>query len=151
MRIVFRLVEFSAGIEESNPLPYHEAYALALDASPMLLAITILSVLHPGMVLQGPESEFPSRKVKKQMKKERKEAKKAIKASKPGAGFEYGQGTEYSPLGNRGSTNLINDVELQVPHENRFVRDGTSSGNSSRDHSKDRSGDEPRYYPAHSV
>ncbi|KAF2449535.1 hypothetical protein P171DRAFT_345210, partial [Karstenula rhodostoma CBS 690.94] len=56
MRIVFRLIEFSAGIGVDNPLPNHEKYALALDAFPMSLAILILAVIHPGLALKGPES-----------------------------------------------------------------------------------------------
>lgn len=79
MRIIFRLVEFSAGTGVDNPLPYHEKYALALDAFPMTLAILILAVVHPGLALKGPESEFPSRKERKMEKKMKKEAKKAQK------------------------------------------------------------------------
>lgn len=79
MRIVFRLIEFSAGTGVDNPLPSHEKYALALDAFPMSLAILILAVVHPGLALKGPESEFPSRKERKAEKKQIKEAKKAEK------------------------------------------------------------------------
>lgn len=52
-----------------------------LDALPMLLALTLFCVVHPGMVLIGPESEFPklSRKEKKALKKEKKAAKKAAR------------------------------------------------------------------------
>jgi hypothetical protein len=76
MRIVFRLVEFSGGVDPANnKLPFEEKYALGLDAFPMVLAVLILAVLHPGMVLKGPESEFPTRK-------ERKAEKKAVKAEK---------------------------------------------------------------------
>jgi hypothetical protein len=82
MRIIFRLVEFSAGVEVSNPLPYHEKYALALDAFPMTLAIFLLAVVHPGIALKGPESEFPSRKERKAEKKRAKAEKKAAKAEK---------------------------------------------------------------------
>ncbi|KAF1977640.1 hypothetical protein BU23DRAFT_587593 [Bimuria novae-zelandiae CBS 107.79] len=82
MRIIFRLVEFAAGTEVSNPLPYHEKYALALDAFPMTLAILILAVVHPALALKGPESEFPSRKQRKAEKKKVKAAKKAEKMEK---------------------------------------------------------------------
>lgn len=77
MRIVFRLFEFSAGTGVDNPLPYHEQYALALDAFPMSLAILILAIIHPGLALRGPESEFPNRKERKAEKKKLKGAKKA--------------------------------------------------------------------------
>ncbi|KAF2471871.1 uncharacterized protein BDR25DRAFT_333856, partial [Lindgomyces ingoldianus] len=102
MRIVFRLIEFSAGVDISNPLPYHEIYALILDAFPMLLGIVILTVIHPGMVLQGPESEFPSRKERKAEKKAKKAEKKARKEERKMAkkGFRsQGQDTRY--YGNR--------------------------------------------------
>ncbi|KAF2264670.1 hypothetical protein CC78DRAFT_224277 [Lojkania enalia] len=81
-RIIFRLVEFSAGIETSNPLPYHEVYPLVLDAFPMLMAALILTVIHPGLVLKGPDSEFPPRKQRKAEKKAKKAEKKALKMHK---------------------------------------------------------------------
>lgn len=82
IRIIFRLCEFAAGTEVSNPLPYHESYALGLDAFPMTLAIFILAVIHPGLALKGPESEFPSRKERKAEKQKIKAAKKAEKHEK---------------------------------------------------------------------
>ena len=82
IRIIFRLVEFSAGVEISNPLPYNEVYALILDAFPMTLAILVLAVVHPGLALKGPESEFPSRKERKAEKKRVKAEKKAAKQNK---------------------------------------------------------------------
>jgi len=47
----------------------------------MLLCFILLNVLHPGLVLRGPESDFPriSRKEKKALKREKKEAKKQAK------------------------------------------------------------------------
>lgn len=77
IRIVFRIVEFSAGTGLSNPLPHYEGYALGLDAVPMILAIGVLAVFHPGLALRGAESEFPSRK-------ERKAEKKASESTKVG-------------------------------------------------------------------
>ncbi|KAF2786236.1 hypothetical protein K505DRAFT_330487 [Melanomma pulvis-pyrius CBS 109.77] len=98
MRIIFRLIEFSAGADVSNPLPYHEIYPLVLDAFPMVTAITILTVLHPGMVLKGPESEFPSRRERKAAKKEKKAEKKARKAEKKMAKSKgIGQIGSYEP------------------------------------------------------
>lgn len=87
MRIIFRLAEFSGGMEpEHNKLPFEEGYALGLDAVPMLLAIFILAAVHPGLVLKGEGSEFPSRKVRKAEKKaikaEKKEAKRMKKEGK---------------------------------------------------------------------
>lgn len=93
---------------------------LALDAAPMLLAGIILSIIHPGMVLVGPESEFPSRKEKKAMKKANKEAKKARKAEK-----KLGQeGTAYFPVNDHSSTNLV-QVEMHTHHEDETYQDRT--------------------------
>jgi hypothetical protein len=87
MRIIFRLIEFSGGVDPANnKLPFEEKYALGLDAFPMVLAVLILAAVHPGLVLKGPESEFPSRKERKAEKKaikaEKKEMKKARKEGK---------------------------------------------------------------------
>lgn len=81
IRIVFRLVEFSAGIDESaNALIGTEGYALGLDAVPMMLALLLLAIVHPGFVLKGPDSEFPSRKEKRLEKKTRKARDKSPNA-----------------------------------------------------------------------
>jgi hypothetical protein len=85
-RIIFRLVEFASGIDPSkNPIPYHEAYFMALDALPMLVAIVLMNVVHPGRILQGEGSEFPkgpTRKEKKEAKTIKKEAKRLVKEEK---------------------------------------------------------------------
>ncbi|KAF3035582.1 hypothetical protein E8E12_006798 [Didymella heteroderae] len=77
VRIIFRLVEFTKGFEPGNLMLFDEAYIYCLDASPMLLALLLLSVMHPGRVLVGSESEFPrpSRKEKKLMEQQEKEEK----------------------------------------------------------------------------
>ncbi|KAL1598963.1 hypothetical protein SLS60_008108 [Paraconiothyrium brasiliense] len=98
MRIIFRLVEFSAGTGVDNPLPYHEKYALALDAFPMTLAILILAVIHPGLALKGAESEFPSRKERKTEKKKIKAAKKAEKDERK--------------MAKRGGYSSVSDIEM---------------------------------------
>ncbi|KAK7732986.1 hypothetical protein SLS57_000930 [Botryosphaeria dothidea] len=81
VRIIYRICEFAGGVKPSNPIPFHEAYSYSLDAFPMMVAILVLAVFHPGRSLVGPESEFPrlSRKEKKALKAERKAAKKAKK------------------------------------------------------------------------
>lgn len=68
----------------NNPLLTHEFYTYVLDGVPMLIAAILLNITHPGMVLQGPESEFPrlSRKEKKALKQEKKEAKQKRKEEK---------------------------------------------------------------------
>ncbi|KAF2642685.1 hypothetical protein P280DRAFT_540584 [Massarina eburnea CBS 473.64] len=82
IRICFRLAELSTGTDISNPLPYKEGYALGLDAVPMMLAIGVLAVFHPGLALKGPESEFPSRKERRAEKKQARAEKKARKAER---------------------------------------------------------------------
>ncbi|KAM0316905.1 hypothetical protein ACHAPQ_011170 [Fusarium lateritium] len=91
IRIVYRLVEFGPGVNDRNQLLIHEEYPLCLDAAPILIALVLLNIMHPGFVLRGPDSEFPklSRKEKKalkqQKKQEKKQAKEAKKARKAGA------------------------------------------------------------------
>jgi RTA1 like protein len=58
-RIIFRLFEFSGGEDTSNPVPYHEWYAYAFDAVPMLLAILCWNLLHPGRIIRGPDAKLP--------------------------------------------------------------------------------------------
>ena len=59
VRVIFRLVEFGGGASQSNPILTNEAYQLALDALPMLIALFAMNVVHPGVVLKGSESSFP--------------------------------------------------------------------------------------------
>ncbi|KAM0329239.1 hypothetical protein ACHAQA_004541 [Verticillium albo-atrum] len=81
IRIVFRLIEFKPGTDWDSDILTHEYYALALDATPMLLGLLLLNVVHPGWVLRGPESELPrtTRREKKRIKQEKKQAKTAAK------------------------------------------------------------------------
>jgi hypothetical protein len=82
MRIVYRLVEFTKGLDPSiNALPFHEYYFYALDAFPMMAALLILAVFHPGRFIRGPNSSLrdatrKEKKIKKAEKKEHKQAKK---------------------------------------------------------------------------
>jgi hypothetical protein len=61
-RIIFRLVEFTAGFD--GPIPRTEWPYYVFDAVPMLLASIVFNIAHPGRYLVGPESEFP-KKLKK--------------------------------------------------------------------------------------
>lgn len=81
IRIIFRVIEFGPGINSSNPMLTNEAFPLALDALPMVLALVTLNIVHPGLVLRGPDGEFPSltRAQKKAIKKEKKDEKERIK------------------------------------------------------------------------
>lgn len=84
VRIIFRIAEFAGGVTPDNPVPFHEEYSYALDCFPMMVALLILAILHPGRYLLGPESEFPrlSRKEKKARKHEMKAAKRDEKDAK---------------------------------------------------------------------
>ncbi|KAK4150434.1 RTA1 like protein-domain-containing protein [Chaetomidium leptoderma] len=84
-RIIFRIVEFTGGVTpENNPIPFNEVYSYALDCFPMMLALLVLAVFHPGRYLVGPESEFTrlSRKEKKALKLEKKAARSEEKEAK---------------------------------------------------------------------
>ncbi|KAJ9414329.1 hypothetical protein QL093DRAFT_2106797 [Fusarium oxysporum] len=48
----------------NNVVLRHEEFQLYLDALPMLIALVLLNVVHPGQVLKGPGANFPSAKVK---------------------------------------------------------------------------------------
>lgn len=50
----------------------------------MTIALILLNVMHPGLVLKGPDGEFPrvSRKEKKALKRERKDEKRRRKEAK---------------------------------------------------------------------
>ena len=63
VRIVFRLIEYASGVESS--IPKHEVYQYVFDSTPMLFASVLLNIIHPGRVMSGKESDFPSRKQRK--------------------------------------------------------------------------------------
>lgn len=68
IRIIFRLAEYSNGLESS--IPNHEAYQYVLDTTPMLIALVAFNVVHPGRIMAGHEANFPSRKERKAYFKE---------------------------------------------------------------------------------
>lgn len=59
VRIVYRLVEFSGGMGQDNPLTTHEAYFYVLEAVPMFLALVSFNIIHPGRIITGPHSDMP--------------------------------------------------------------------------------------------
>lgn len=63
IRIIFRLIEYANGY--SAGIPVHEAYQYCLDSVPMLIALVLLNVWHPGRIMPGKESNLPSRKQRK--------------------------------------------------------------------------------------
>ncbi|KAL8672070.1 MAG: hypothetical protein Q9168_003465 [Polycauliona sp. 1 TL-2023] len=48
-----------------STIPNHEVYQYVFDTLPMLLALVIFNVVHPGRIMPGKESDFPSRKERK--------------------------------------------------------------------------------------
>jgi hypothetical protein len=86
IRIAFRLAEFGPGVSESNFLLRSEYYTLFLDALPMVSSLLLLNVVHPGMVLRGPDGEFPrlSRAQKKEVKQQKKYEKQQARSAKKG-------------------------------------------------------------------
>lgn len=85
IRIIFRMVEFASGLDpQRNPIPYHEAYFMALDALPMTVAVLALNVVHPGKILQNEGSEFPKWKSWKEKRAEKKARKCEKRARKSG-------------------------------------------------------------------
>jgi len=103
VRIIFRLIEFTKGFEPGNQMLFNEAYVYCLDASPMFLALLLLSVVRPGRVLVAPESEFPrlSRREKKMMKQEKKVLKREKEMEKRSNGNRFHADTGVSS-GERG-------------------------------------------------
>lgn len=81
VRIVFRLAQYARGTNPDNAALSNEWFEYVWDAAPMLFALVILNVIHPGRVLQGPDSDFPrvSRKEKKERKRGKTDARKAKK------------------------------------------------------------------------
>ncbi len=75
-------------------MPFHEQYTYALDCFPMMLALLILAVWHPGRFLVGPESEFPrvSRREKKERKRQAKEMAREEKEARRQAKREAKEG-----------------------------------------------------------
>jgi hypothetical protein len=59
VRIVYRLVEFSGGIEQGNALTTNEVYFYILEGAPMLCALSSFVVCHPGRFIDGPGSDMP--------------------------------------------------------------------------------------------
>lgn len=59
IRIIYRLVEFSAGLGASNPLPSNEPVLYVLESAPMWLAIFVWTVFYPGRFIHGEDAKMP--------------------------------------------------------------------------------------------
>lgn len=58
VRIIYRLVEFSGGVEDGSVLITVEAYFYVLEAAPMVLAGTLFALWHPGRCMVGVVDEI---------------------------------------------------------------------------------------------
>ncbi|KAL1953953.1 hypothetical protein VTO42DRAFT_1999 [Malbranchea cinnamomea] len=67
LRIIYRLIEYSQGTESA--IAKAEAAFYILDATPMVIAMLLFNIFHPGRALVGPDSEFPKKEKKKKKKK----------------------------------------------------------------------------------
>lgn len=77
-RNIYRLIEFSSGVESS--ITQHEWFTYVFDSVPMFFALVAFNAYHPGRVLQGPNSDFSEdKKREKAEKKEKKQAKREEK------------------------------------------------------------------------
>ncbi|KUJ06420.1 uncharacterized protein LY89DRAFT_633035 [Mollisia scopiformis] len=63
LRIIFRLCEYAQGL--NSKIPNHEAFQYCLDSLPMLIALVLFNIVHPGRVMAGKESSIPGRKERK--------------------------------------------------------------------------------------
>ncbi|KAL6787373.1 RTA1 like domain-containing protein [Trichoderma sp. SZMC 28012] len=52
VRIIYRLSEFSSGITKGNALTKYEAYFYLLEATPMMFAILVFNLFHPGRFIR---------------------------------------------------------------------------------------------------
>lgn len=59
IRIVYRLAEFSGGLDHNNPLPSNEPLLYVLESTPMLLAILVWNIVHPGRFIYGTDAKMP--------------------------------------------------------------------------------------------
>ena len=63
VRIIFRLIEYANGYKSS--IVIHEAYQYTFDSTVMWFALVLFNIFHPGKIMPGKESDFPSRKERK--------------------------------------------------------------------------------------
>lgn len=95
IRIIFRLIEYANGIESS--IVRHEAYQYIFDSTVMLIALVLFNVVHPGRIMPGTESDFPSRKQRKAAGKDAKwgRASQQEDSALPGNQASYNLGQTY--------------------------------------------------------
>ncbi|KAK7427481.1 hypothetical protein QQZ08_006087 [Neonectria magnoliae] len=116
IRIIFRLAEFAPGVNDENPILTNENYPFSLDAFPMLLALVLLNAMHPGLVMRGPDSDFPrlSRKEKKALKQQKKDEKKQTKAAKKARKQGSDRYEMYETVGSRSQDSRDSRQQMMV-------------------------------------
>lgn len=67
VRIIFRLIEYSHGLNSS--ISRHEAFQYVFDSTLMFIAMALFNIEHPGRLMPGKDSNWPSRKERKMMKR----------------------------------------------------------------------------------
>lgn len=113
----------------------------------MLLALVLMNVVHPGLVLQGPDSDFPrltrqEKKAAKQQKKAEKAQRKAEKKARKqgGSGYEMYEGvtdgdSRYEPFREHYPQEHGTEYQPTWDERRQYQRDGShhrgGSGNES--------------------
>jgi hypothetical protein len=67
VRIIFRLIEYSHSLNSS--ISRHEIYQYIFDSTLMFIAMALFNIEHPGRLMPGKDSNWPSRKERKMMKR----------------------------------------------------------------------------------
>jgi hypothetical protein len=101
LRICFRIIEFSAGVDTplNNTIEFNEWFVYVFDIAPMFLALIIFNIFHPGKVLVGPAAEYE--KLTREEKKAIKEAKKRAKMEGNSADFANAHSVELTERGSQ--------------------------------------------------
>ena len=105
VRIVFRLIEYSHGLDDS--ISRKEVYPYIFDSTMMWIAIVLFNVFHSARLMPGKDSQWPSRKERKMMKRMGQEPggrpgqDNLMSTFKDPASNNDGSQTEYSLLATR--------------------------------------------------
>jgi len=73
VRIVFRICEYAQGL--NSTIPNHEAFQYSLDSLPMLLALWVFNIAHPGRLMSASDGEMPSFRQRRRLRKEQNMAR----------------------------------------------------------------------------
>lgn len=103
LRIIYRLIEYSKGYDSA--IAKAEAAFYVLDGFPMVIAMALFNVFHPGRYLVGPDSEFPKKEKKKKEKKKKSKKEKKSDRSDTTSGNE----TEIDERNNTDTENVARD------------------------------------------